>query len=62
MIKNIIFDLGNVIINYNQKQIINSFTQKEDEIKSYLRFKKIDRNVKNALRSFFMGFLRFCLI
>ena len=33
MIKNIIFDLGNVIINYNQKQIINSFTQKEDEIK-----------------------------
>ena len=33
MIRNIIFDLGNVIINYNQKQIINSFTQKEDEIK-----------------------------
>ena len=33
MIRNIIFDLGNVIINYNQKQIINSFTQKGDEIK-----------------------------
>ena len=25
MIKNIIFDLGNVIINYNQKKIINNF-------------------------------------
>ena len=33
MIKNIIFDLGNVIINYNQKQIISNFTEKEDEIK-----------------------------
>ena len=33
MIKNIIFDLGNVIINYNQKQIINNFTKKEEEIK-----------------------------
>ena len=33
MIRNIIFDLGNVIINYNKKQIINSFTQKGDEIK-----------------------------
>ena len=33
MIKNIIFDLGNVIINYNQKQIINNFTEKEEEIK-----------------------------
>lgn len=32
MIKNIIFDLGNVIINYNQKQIINNFTNKKDEI------------------------------
>lgn len=32
MIKNIIFDLGNVIINYNQKQIINNFTEKEEEI------------------------------
>ena len=32
MIENIIFDLGNVIINYNQKQIINHFTNKEDEI------------------------------
>ena len=32
MIKNIIFDLGNVIINYNQKQIISNFTNKEDEI------------------------------
>lgn len=30
MIKNIIFDLGNVIINYNQKQIINNFTEKEE--------------------------------
>ena len=33
MIKNIIFDLGNVIINYNQNKIINNFTQKEKEIK-----------------------------
>lgn len=33
MIKNIIFDLGNVIINYNQKQIINNFTKNEEEIK-----------------------------
>ncbi len=33
MIKNIIFDLGNVIINYNQKQIIKQFTNNEDEIK-----------------------------
>ena len=32
MIKNIIFDLGNVIINYNQKQLINNFTEKEEEI------------------------------
>lgn len=33
MIKNIIFDLGNVIINYNQKKIISNFTDKENEIK-----------------------------
>lgn len=33
MIKNIIFDLGNAIINYNQKKIINNFTEKEEEIK-----------------------------
>ena len=33
MYKNIIFDLGNVIINYNQKKIINNFTEKEEEIK-----------------------------
>lgn len=33
MIRNIIFDLGNVIVNYNQKQIINNFTKKEEEIK-----------------------------
>ena len=33
MIKNIIFELGNVIINYNQKKIINNFTEKEEEIK-----------------------------
>ena len=33
MIKNLIFDLGNVIINYNQKKIINNFTEKEEEIK-----------------------------
>ena len=31
MIKNIIFDLGNVIINYNQDKIINNFTIDEDE-------------------------------
>lgn len=33
MIKNIIFDLGNVIINYNQNKIINNFTKKEEEVK-----------------------------
>lgn len=33
MIKNIIFDLGNVIINYNQKKIIGNFTDREDETK-----------------------------
>ena len=33
MIKNIIFDLGSVIINYNQEKIINNFTQNEEEIK-----------------------------
>ncbi len=31
MIKNIILDLGNVIINYNQEKIIKHFTQKKDE-------------------------------
>ena len=31
MIKNIIFDLGNVIINYNQERIIKQFTQNKDE-------------------------------
>lgn len=31
MIKNIIFDLGNVIINYNQEKIIKHFTQDKDE-------------------------------
>ena len=33
MIKNIIFDLGNVIISFNQKKIISNFTQKQEEIK-----------------------------
>ena len=33
MIKNIIFDLGNVIINYDPKQIITYFTDKEDEMR-----------------------------
>ncbi len=32
MIRNIIFDLGNVIINYNQEQIINNFTKMESII------------------------------
>ena len=31
MIKNIIFDLRNVIINYNQEKIIKYFTQNKDE-------------------------------
>lgn len=35
MIKNIIFDLGGVVINYNQKKIIDQFTNKDDE-KSYI--------------------------
>ena len=29
MIKNIIFDLGNVIINYNQERIIKNFTKEK---------------------------------
>ena len=33
MIKNIIFDLGNVIISFNQNKIISNFTQKQEEIK-----------------------------
>lgn len=33
MIKNIIFDLGKVIIKYNEEQIINKFTKKEEEVK-----------------------------
>lgn len=35
MIKNIIFDLGNVIINYNQDRIISKFTDKPEE-KEYI--------------------------
>ena len=31
MIKNIIFDLGNVIVNFNQEKIINHFTQVKEE-------------------------------
>lgn len=31
--ENIILDLGNVIINYNQQNIIYNFTKKEEEIK-----------------------------
>ncbi len=31
MIKNIIFDLGNVIVNFNQDKIINNITKKEEE-------------------------------
>lgn len=49
MVKNIIFDLGNVIINYDQQAIINKFA-KNDEEKEYLmecnfkapEWKKID--------------------
>ena len=35
MIKNIIFDLGNVIINYDQQAIIDRFAKTDDE-KEYL--------------------------
>ena len=35
MVKNIIFDLGNVIINYNQQAIIDRFAKTDDE-KEYL--------------------------
>lgn len=35
MIKNIIFDLGNVIINYDQQAIINRFAKTNEE-KEYL--------------------------
>ena len=35
MVKNIIFDLGNVIINYNQQAIIDRFAKTDDE-KDYL--------------------------
>ena len=38
MIKNIIFDLGNVIINYNQDHIINHFTIDADE-KNFIKEK-----------------------
>ena len=31
MIKNIIFDLGNVIINYDQQKIIDRFAKKNEE-------------------------------
>lgn len=31
MIKNIIFDLGNVIVNFNQDKIISNITEKEEE-------------------------------
>lgn len=31
MVKNIIFDLGNVIINYNQQAIIDRFAKTDDE-------------------------------
>ena len=43
MIKNIIFDLGNVIINYNQKKIINNFTEKEEDIKYIYKVNAEDR-------------------
>lgn len=33
MIKNIIFDLGGVVIKYDQRKIIDTFTNNEDEIK-----------------------------
>lgn len=33
MIKNIIFDLGGVVIKYDQRKIINTFTNNDDEIK-----------------------------
>ena len=35
MVKNVIFDLGNVIINYNQQAIIDRFAKTDDE-KQYL--------------------------
>ena len=35
MVKNVIFDLGNVIINYNQQAIIERFAKTDDE-KQYL--------------------------
>lgn len=41
MIKNIIFDLGNVIINYNQQDIINRFA-KTDEEKIYIKEKNFN--------------------
>lgn len=41
MIKNIIFDLGNVIINYNKDNIVNHFTRKDDE-KNFLKEKIIN--------------------
>ena len=37
MIKNIIFDLGNVIVRYDQPAIISHFTEKEDEINYILK-------------------------
>lgn len=37
MIKNIIFDLGNVIVRFDQPAIISHFTDKEDEINYILK-------------------------
>lgn len=31
MIKNIIFDLGNIIINYDQQKIIDRFAKNDEE-------------------------------
>lgn len=43
MVKNIIFDLGNVIINYNQQAIIDRFAKTDDE-KEYL----VENNIISA--------------
>ena len=42
MVKNIIFDLGNVIINYNQQDIINRFAKTNEE-KEYI----MEKNFKS---------------
>ena len=55
MIKNIIFDLGNVIINYDQQKIIDRFAKNDEEKEESLKALKssagfIRREVGNRVK------------